>query len=100
MQNIVDKVIIDKADYIQDLSCKPICHKVLSKVFIFHGANDNMVPFTESIQLNQLITDSMLLISYLFEHKGLSSKSNIFFKIKEAIRLLRFFYKFDKYHAN
>ena len=100
VQNIVDQVIIDKRDYIQDLSCQPICHKVSPKVFIFHGANDNMVPFSESIQLNQLINNSILLISYLFEHKGLSSKSSILFKIRELTKLLRFFYKFDKYHAN
>ena len=100
VQDIVDKIIADKIDYIKDLSCKPICHKVSSKVFIFHGANDNMVPFTESIQLDQLISNSKLLISYLFEHKGLSSKSSILFKIKEAIKLLLFFYKFDKYHAS
>ena len=100
VQKIVDRIIIDKKNYINELSCKPICHKVESKVFIFHGANDNMVPFTESIQLDQLINNSNLLISYLFEHKGLSSKSNIFFKIKEAIKLLSFFYKFDKYNAS
>ena len=100
VQDIVDKVIVDKIDYINNLSCKPICHKVSSKVFIFHGANDNMVPFTESIRLNQLINDSTLLISYLFGHKGLSSQSSILFKMKEVLKLLHFFYKFDKYHAN
>ena len=98
VQNIVNEVIREKSDYIQKLSCKPICRNVLNKVFIFHGANDNMIPFTESIQLNQLLPNSTLLISYLFEHKGLNSNQNIFFKLKEIFKLIRFFSKFDRYN--
>jgi len=92
--------MIEKSTYITDLSCKPICNQVSLKTFIFHGANDNMIPFTESVQLNQLIPNSNLLVSYLFGHKGLSSKSSILFKVKEAFRMLRFFYQFDKYNAS
>ena len=98
--DLVDKTIDKKKNYINELSCKHICHKIKSKTFIFHGANDNMVPFSESIQMSQLIQDSELLISYLFEHKGISSKSNALFKLKELIRLLKFFKKFDNFHAN
>ena len=100
VQSMVDKLISLKSDYIKDLSCKPICHKVKSKVFIFHGANDNMIPFTESIQLNQLISDSRLFISYIFEHKGISAKRSAFFKLKEVFKMIYFFYQFDKYNAN
>lgn len=98
--DLVDKTINKKKHYIDELSCKPICHKIGPKTFIFHGANDNMVPFSESVQLNQLIPGSELLISYLFEHKGISSKSNIFKKLKEFIRLINFFKKFDSFHAS
>ena len=100
VEQIVDHIINDKAQYIHDLSCKPICEKVATKTFIFHGANDNMIPFSESIQLNELLPNSHLFISYLFGHKGVSSKRSIFFKLKEGLRLLQFFAKFDKYNAD
>jgi len=100
VQVMVDKLIGIKLDYIEELSCKPICHQVKPKVFIFHGANDKMIPFTESIQLNQLIPNSNLFISYIFEHKGISTKRSIFFKLKEVFKMIRFFSQFDKYNAS
>ena len=100
VQIMVDKLISLKSDYIQELSCKPICHQVQPKVFIFHGANDNMIPFTESVQLNKLIYNSDLLISYIFEHKGIATKRSIFFKLKEVIKMIRFFSRFDKHNAS
>lgn len=100
VQIMVDKLIRLKSDYIQELSCKPICHQVKPKVFIFHGANDNMIPFTESVQLNKLISNSDLLISYIFEHKGIDTKRSIFFKLKEVVKMIRFFSRFDKHNAS
>ena len=100
VQIMVDKLISLKSDYIQELSCKPICNQVKPKVFIFHGANDNMIPFTESVQLNKLISNSDLLISYIFEHKGIATKRSIFFKLKEVIKMIRFFSRFDKHNAS
>ena len=100
VQLLVDQLMIEKSAYITDLSCKPICNQIALKTFIFHGANDNMIPFTESVQLNKLIPDSSLLVSYLFGHKGLSGRSNILFKVKEAFRMLKFFYQFDKHNAS
>ncbi len=98
VQKIVDEVLKNKSDYIKDLSCKKICQNIDMKVFILHGANDNMIPYTESIQLKKLLPNSELLISYLFEHKGISSKRNIFFKIKEVLRLIQFLAKFQRYN--
>ena len=100
VQKIVDIIIKDKKDYIEDLSCQHICKDVSSKVFILHGANDNMIPFTESVQLNQLLPNSELLISFLFEHKGISSKRSIFFKLKELVRLVQFLFRFHKFNAS
>ena len=100
VQIMVDKLIRLKSDYIQELSCKPICHQVKPKVFIFHGANDNMIPFTESVQLNKLISNSDLLISYIFEDKGIATKRSIFFKLKEVVKMIRFFSRFDKHNAS
>ncbi len=99
VQKIVDQILKNKAKYIDDLSCKKACKDIATKVFILHGANDNMIPYTESIQLDELLPDSELLISYLFEHKGISSKRNIFFKIKEILRLVQFLAKFQRYNA-
>ena len=99
VQKIVDQILKNKAKYIEDLSCKKACKNTATKVFILHGANDNMIPYTESIQLDELLPDSELLISYLFEHKGISSKRNVFFKIKEILRLVQFLAKFQRYNA-
>ena len=32
--------------------------KINNKVFIMHGSNDSMVPFTESLELNRCIENS------------------------------------------
>ncbi len=100
VQKIVNKILKNKSDYIEDLSCKNVCKNINMKVFILHGANDNMIPYTESIQLNELLPDSELLVSYLFEHKGISTRKNIFFKIKEILRLIQFLAKFQKYNES
>ena len=85
---------------LQDLSPKYWCHKIQQKVFIFHGANDSMVPFTESIQLAESIPNSELLISYVYEHKEISTNKGTYFKLKEFMRMLHFFSKFYYYHEN
>ena len=69
-------------------------------MFIFHGANDSMVPFTESIQLAESIPNSELLISYVYEHKEISTNKGTYFKLKEFMRMLHFFSKFYYYHEN
>ena len=100
VQNIVNQILKNKSEYIDDLSCKKVCKNIMTKVFILHGANDNMIPYTESIQLDELLPNSELLISYLFKHKGVSSKRNIFFKIRELIRLIQFLAKFQRYNES
>ena len=42
-----------------------------------------MVPFTESVQLADNIINSSLLVSFLYEHREISSDRGIFFKIKD-----------------
>ena len=85
---------------LQDLSPKYWCHEIQQKVFIFHGANDSMVPFTESIQLAKSMPNSELLISYVYEHKEISTNKGIYFKFKEFMRMLQFFSRFYYYHEN
>ena len=85
---------------LQDLSPKYWSHEIQQKVFIFHGANDSMVPFTESIQLAESIPNSELLISYIYEHKEISTNKGMYFKLKEFIRMAHFFSKFYYCHEN
>ena len=85
---------------LQDLSPKYWCHKIQKKVFIFHGANDSMVPFTESVQLAESIPDSELLISNIYEHKEISTNKGTYFKLKEFMKMAHFFSKFYYYHEN
>lgn len=84
----------------QALSPKYWCYKIKKKVFIFHGANDSMIPFTESTDLAASIPDSELLISYIYEHKEISTNKSTFFKLKESIRMSHFFSKFYYHHEN
>ena len=55
--------MLNEKKALKELSPKYWCHEIQQKVFIFHGANDSTVPFTESIQLAEYIPDSDLLIS-------------------------------------
>ena len=82
------------------LSPKYWCNEIQQKVFIFHGANDSMVPFTESIQLAESIPNSELLISYIYEHKEISTNKGIYFQLKEFMRMSHFFSKFYYYYEN
>ena len=42
-----------------------------------------MVPFTESILLSKQLSNSTLLISFLYEHREISTNRGVLFKIKE-----------------
>jgi len=87
-------MIQNETEALQDLSPKYWCNKIQQKVFIFHGANDSMIPFTESIQLAESIPASELLISYIYEHKEIATHRGTYFKLKEFSRMLHFFSKF------
>ena len=58
-----------------------------------------MVPFTESTFLANAIQNSKLLISFLYEHREISTDRGMLFKIKELIKMINFFadyFKFNK----
>ena len=57
-----------------------------------------MVPFTESTFLHQSLKNSTLLISFLYEHKEISTNRGIFFKIKEFLKLIKFNADYIKYN--
>ena len=65
-----------------------------------HGANDSMVPYTESIQLTEYLTDYELLISHLYEHKEISTQKGIIFNSNEIIKLIQFFANFFSHYEN
>ncbi len=88
-----------KKEY-QSLSPRYWHHKIRSKVFIFHGANDSMIPFTESILLSEKIQNSELFISHIYEHREISTNKGYLFKLKEVWKMIKFFQKFIQYNEN
>lgn len=75
---------------LERLSPKSWCHRIDMKVFVMHGANDSMSPFTESIKLAASLKNSRLLISYLYKHREISTDRGFLFRTKELLRLLSF----------
>ena len=58
-----------------------------------------MVPFTESTYLAKDIPNSKLLISFLYEHKEISTDKGPLFKLKELLKMVNFFagyFRFNK----
>ena len=49
-------------DLLEYLSPNNWARNIKNKVFVIHGANDSMVPFTESTYLAKTIQNSELLI--------------------------------------
>ena len=66
--------------------------------FIIHGANDSMVPFTESNLLDKQLQNSELLISFVFEHREISTNRGFVFKIKELLKMINFFARYFRYN--
>ena len=96
----IKRVIDNEKDFINKMSPKYWGNKVKSKVFIMHGSNDSMVPFTESINLGKYIKNSSLFISYIYEHKEISTDKGLIFKLKEFYKMFLFFKKYFKYNAS
>ena len=99
IKNIILEMIEKNKDLLNYLSPKNWAKNINIKTFIMHGANDSMVPFTESTMLSSKIKNSEVLISFLFEHREISNNRGIFFKIKEILKMINFFalyFKFNK----
>ena len=75
-------------------------YNVNSKVFIFHGANDNMIPYTESLDLSKNIRDVEVFVSYLYEHKEIADNKNPLVKFLEIIKMIKFVYSYINYNEN
>ena len=98
--NEIYRVINNEKEFIKIMSPLYWGDKIDSRVFIMHGSNDSMVPFTESINLNKCLKNSSLFISYMYEHKEMSTNKGIIFKLKEFYKMYRFFKKYFKYNAS
>ena len=97
---IVKKIVTKEKNKLRKISPKTFVDKINNKVFIMHGANDSMVPFTESVKMGKEIKNSEVLISHLYEHKEISTNSGIFSKIKELIKMEKFFASYFFYNEN
>ena len=98
MKNLVQLMIKENKELLSYLSPKNWIQHIKDKVFIMHGANDSMVPFTESIFLHKNLSNSTLLISFLYEHREISTDRNKFFKLKEFIKLINFNAQYIRYN--
>ena len=97
---LCDLMLESQKNTIKTLSPFYWCNAIEEKVFIFHGANDSMVPYTESVKLANELPNSELLISYIYEHKEISTSRGTYFLTKELFRMLKFFSKFYLYYEN
>lgn len=98
IKDVVCKIIDKEKQNLDKISPKNFSHKIKNKVFIMHGANDSMVPFTESVLMHEHIQNSELLISYLYEHKEISTNRGILFKLYELLKMEKFFASYFRYN--
>ncbi|MEE9166526.1 MAG: hypothetical protein V3U24_03555 [Candidatus Neomarinimicrobiota bacterium] len=82
---------------LESLSPKTWCDKIVTRVFIMHGAEDSMTPFTESIRLADALNNSSLLITHAYEHGELSSKLGFISRLGESVRVILYFFRFIRY---
>ena len=100
IKKICNHITIDCKNMLDSISPNNYSNNIKEKVFIVHGANDTMVPYTESLLLGKSIPNNELFISYLFEHKEISSDSGIIFKAKEIIKMIHYFSNYFYYNEN
>ena len=99
LKKLIDQMLKKNKDLLEYLSPNFWAKNIDYKTFVIHGANDSMVPFTESTFLANSIPNSKLLISFLYEHREISTDRGLLFKIKELIKMISFFadyFKFNK----
>ena len=100
VKRIINIILKERIDVLSSVSPQLWCMDIKPKVYVMHGANDNMVPYTQSVQLSEHIPNSELFISYLYEHNEIAPKRSIFYKINELKRLVRFIRRFIRYHED
>ena len=96
---LAKNIIQANKELLKNLSPINWAKDITNKVFILHGANDSMVPFTESHFLNDALPNSEMLISFVYEHREISTDKGILFKAKELLKMISFFANYFKYNA-
>ena len=96
LKRIMDIILNECSDKIDFFSAKKWCSKIPNNIFIIHGKNDSLSPFTESIKLDNKLQNSSLLITELFEHRDISNKISIFSKFKEIFKIGNFLSNYHK----
>ena len=74
------------------------CNQVKQKVFIIHGMDDSMIPFTESLMLANKLLNKRLLFTGLYEHSNISTRVNYYLIIKELPQIFKFFFSYFRYN--
>ncbi len=100
VKRIIDIIFKEKMDVLDGISPQKWCGDITSKVYVMHGANDNMVPYTQSVELSENIDNAELFISYLYEHNEIAPKRSFFYKLNELKRLVFFMRKFIRHHED
>ncbi len=97
---IVEQMIELYQNELENISPVNICDKINCKVFLMHGGNDSMVPYIESINLNENLKNSQLFISGLYEHREIQKVNSILKKINEFKLMSNFFSDFIDHNGN
>lgn len=97
---IIDIIFKEKMNILDSISPKNWCKNINTKIYVMHGANDNMVPYTQSVDLANHLPNSELFISYLYEHNEIAPKRSFIYKIKELLRIVSYMRGYIKYHEN
>ena len=100
VKELVEMMFKNEKKTLKSLSPKYWAEDFQKKIFILHGSNDSMIPFTESMQLKENLPNSELLISYLYEHSEFSTNGGFFFNFMEIIKLIKFYADFFNHYAN
>ena len=100
VKKLAQTILRNEQESFINLSPKYWAKDISEKVFILHGLNDSMVPFTESIQLAGYLPNTELCVSCLFEHKEISLNGGFFFNFKELFKLLQFHAKLFSHYEN
>ncbi|MFL3027513.1 MAG: hypothetical protein ACJZ1O_04400 [Candidatus Neomarinimicrobiota bacterium] len=96
LKRVMDLIFNNCSNEIDFFSARRWCNKINNNVFIIHGKNDSLSPFTESIKLHRELQNSSLLVSELFEHREISKKPYSFSKLKEIFKILIFLLRYYK----
>ena len=96
LKRVMNLIFNDCSNEIDFFSAKTWCNKITNNVFIIHGKNDSLSPFTESIKLHHELQNSNLLVSELFEHREISRPPSYFSKLKEMLKIIIFLSRYYK----